>query len=141
MLAVVEHDQHPPVADPCGHDLVRAGRWRDIVDPDALGDGDRHALLVGDGHQVDPPDAVGCEPQQLGRDVLGQPGLAGATRARQRDEPVLTEVGDDLGDVVVAADQRGHRHRQVVGQHRDRLQRCELLRAARVPQLVDPFAT
>ena len=73
--------------------------------------GPRAASLIGASSASQTPSA---EPvQHPGRGLGGQPGLAGATRADEGDQPVPVEQLGDRGQVVVPADEAGELGRHV----------------------------
>ena len=63
--------------------------------------------------EVDDPDPVGELRFERARRLDREPALAHARRAGQRHEAVLVQQRRDLGELVVAADERGRRRREV----------------------------
>ena len=62
-----------------------------VGQPERAGGGGGHSVRVGDRRQVDVAHAVGQHVCQSSRDLQGQPGLADAAGAGQRDEPVVRD--------------------------------------------------
>ena len=126
LLEVVEHEQHPPVADVLGRRALSAEGGADRRE-DELG--------VVEGLQADPPDAVLVLVRDLGPGLHGEPRLARATRAGQRQQAHLRvgKEGEHFAELLLAADER----RRLLGQVRlvERLERREL----GVAELVEPL--
>ena len=81
MLAVVQHDQHVLRGQGIEQGL-QDGPARLPGDPQRLGDGRRHRVLVGDRGQLHQPDPITGPVQQLGGHLQAQPGLARTRRPR-----------------------------------------------------------
>ena len=65
----------------------------------------RHQLGTRQRRQLDDVDAVGVAVGQPGRDLVGEPGLAGAAGAGQGQQSSAAERLDDLGELASAADE------------------------------------
>ena len=88
VLAVVQHQQHLPVADePQQRVHRRAARL--VGQAERAGGRDRHHVGIGDRRQIDVPDAVAEFGGDLGRDLHRQPGLARPAGTGQGDQPVV----------------------------------------------------
>ena len=70
-------------------------------------------LPAADPPEVDDPDPVGELRFERARRLDREPALADARRAGQRHEAVLVQQRRDLGELVVAADERGRRRGEV----------------------------
>ena len=104
MLAVVQDDQQPPLGQlPGQRDLGRPRLGQRHVQHrrDRL----RHQLGTRERRQLDDVDAVGIAVGQPGRDLVGQPGLAGAAGAGQGEQSRAAERLADLGKLAPAADE------------------------------------
>ena len=88
-------------ASPCG------------VMPEHGRDRGRDRRRVADRRQLDHPHAVGELAGDLGADLERQPGLADPADAGQRDQPVRPHELGDLGDHLLAADERAQLLREV----------------------------
>ncbi len=142
MLAVVEHDQ----------DVLRGQRIEQRLqdgparlpgNPQRLGHGCRHGILVGDRGQLNQPDPVTGPVEQLSGHLQAQPGLTAPPSPGQRDQPRGLDQSPDFAQLPVASDERRQLGREIVRQRgtAQRAQRRELgLQAGRV-QLEEPFRT
>ena len=132
LLAVVETDEQPPVAELPGQ---RRERSLDRLDQHA--GGGRHLVghrpVLRDAGEVDPPDAVTPAADLLGEGVDRQPRLAAAARADERHRPLVGEQPVQLVQLVAAADERRRLDGQVVAPEVERAQRHRL----RVAELED----
>jgi hypothetical protein len=117
VFRIVHAQQRPAIADVVDR---RGERATDRLDEHARrrGDGFGDPGVVDQVGELDPPHAA-VEPVRLsGGNLQRQPGLAGAARPGQGHEPRLLERGGELGDVVVAAHERGQPHRETGRDHR-----------------------
>ena len=112
LLAVVEHDQHALHTD-VPHQLGRQRGVGRFLDPQHVGQGLEHTLAVVQRRQVDPPHAGVVAVGHLGGGLDGQPRLAAATRAEQRQQPGAGQPFLDRVELVLAANEAGGRLRQV----------------------------
>ena len=83
---------------------------------------------VADRRQLDHPHAVGELAGHLGADLERQPGLADPADAAQRDQPVRPHELGDLGDQLLAADERAQLLREVAREGVDAAEHGELRR-------------
>jgi len=114
LLEVVHHEQEPPVAQMVGQG-VGQGPPGDLGDPQGPGDRRRDQGGVGHRGQVDEEGAVAVlRPDPVG-DLEGQAGLAGAAGPGEGEQPGPSQEPDRLGDLVLAADERGELLGQVAG--------------------------
>ncbi len=112
VLAVVEHQEqlaHLQVLDDARRQrqagmLHAAQRGRDDL---------RHRVGVVGGRELAHPCTRGEARQHLCCDLHREPGLADAAGTSQRDQPCVVQQRGDACDVGVAADERGHLHREV----------------------------
>ncbi len=119
VLAVVEQDQGPAAGEQVDQPAESVPRRRHI----GLRSGGRqadagqhrlwHLVAAGGRGQLGQPDPVREAVEQPDSDLAGEPGLARATRAHQRDEPVPVEQVHDGGDVGIPADKAGELGRHV----------------------------
>ena len=110
MLAVIQHQQRPGLAQYLGHD-VQPGAGRDGRDGARHRAGDR--LRPGQRRQVDPPDPAGEIRCERGRQPQRQPGLAGAPGPGQREQPPLPQQIRAPGQVPGPAHERADLGREV----------------------------
>ena len=88
--------------------VVRAGlEHRAFPQPECGQYGMCHPGRVGHRSELDQPDTVRQLPQEVGADLAGQPGLSGAARPDQGEQPVPGEQFGDRGDVVGPTDEAG----------------------------------
>lgn len=113
MLAVVQHEEHPTVADEM---LQRIdGRATRLVgQAQRASDRDRHHGGMGDRGQVGIPDTVGITRRQFTRDLNCQTCLAGPAGTRQSHEAVIAQECADLGDLRCSSHEAGQLHRKVM---------------------------
>jgi hypothetical protein len=121
MLAVVQDEQAPPVAELLDQwvepgDGSRVGVLRVPADrPQAQegghGVGDRPR--VGQGRQLDQPHSVGQLPLRQAADLKGEAGLADPGRPGEGDQPALPQQPADGRQLLVPSDEAGQRGRQV----------------------------
>ena len=114
LLEVVEHQQHGLVTQVILERLQQRAVRR-LADPQGGSDGRRHQALVGDGSQLDEEDAIGVLTQAFGGHLQRQSGLAGATRAGERDQAGRVDQLAHRGDLRVPAHEARQLQRQVVG--------------------------
>jgi hypothetical protein len=135
LLEVVDHQQELLVAQALLHRLQDGASARL---GDGKGPGHRRGDQGGIGHrrQVREEGAILERGEELGRDLEGQAGLAGATRAGQGEQPGLLQQRPDLGDLLLPADEGGELHREVAGPGVQRPRRREVGREALDQQLV-----
>ena len=93
---------------------VEDGASGHLGDAQGPGHGRRNQRRVGHRGQVDEKGAVPELLQHLGGDLKGQPGLAGAPGSGEGEEPWPGEEPLDLGDLLLAADERGELRGEVV---------------------------
>ena len=124
VLAVVEDDQRPLRTQPANDaaEAVDAVFGEECSSADGAGDERR----LGHGREIDPPHTVGEGLGDLGGHLLGEPGLARAPEAGERDQPVLEDEPRDGVDGVEATDEGRQRDRQVVRDGVERAQRREV---------------
>lgn len=104
VLDVVQHQQHAPLAQvPAQGDRQRLGAR--VAQAERAGDGGQHVCRVAQRGEVDEHRAVGVLAAQPQRQLQGQPRLARATGADQREEPGRAEQHAGRRDLAVAADQ------------------------------------
>ena len=100
VLTVVDDQQHATGHQSLGELLDR--RTSGLAHAQGGAEGLGRARLVGDGGQIDEPDAV-MKAVNLGPGRLdGEPSLAGATRTGESYEPVVPQVPVDQQHVVVS---------------------------------------
>jgi hypothetical protein len=79
-------------------------------------------LLIGNGRQLDPPHAAREPIEHLRSDLQGEPRLATAARAHQRQQPRLSQRRPQLAQFPVAPDEASELDQQIVrprsGRHR-----------------------
>src|SRR5581483_10274018 len=95
LLEVVEQEQHPALADRRGEVALHT---------DHPGDRRLEQERVVDGGERNPEDAAVELRDELGRHLEGEPRLAAAARADERDEPVLARERDELRQLARTAD-------------------------------------
>jgi hypothetical protein len=78
-----------------------------VLGADDLGDRRLDELCVAERGERDPPDPVSVLLDELGRGLQSKPRLAGAAGAGQGDEPGGGEQLEQLGQLRLAADERG----------------------------------
>ena len=110
VLAVVEDDQRRPTAERLADDDLERGLG--LVDHVEGGGHCRHQAAAVDRDEVDERPSTREGRGEALRGRHGQPGLADAPRAHQRDHPVLADRGRHLGQVVDPADEARPRRRQ-----------------------------
>jgi hypothetical protein len=120
MLAVVEHQQQMLVADRLhdalhrGHRAAAAAREQaELPGAEQRQDRARQVERVGDRRELDHPDAVGHVFEHARARLDRQPGLAGPTRSRERDQPPAGQKVLDPRDVVPAPHEAGDLRPQV----------------------------
>src|SRR5262252_3208386 len=86
-----------------------------ILDAEDLRDAIGHESGVGNGAELDQPDAVGIALEHFGSDLQGDPRLADAPDTEQRHEAASLEQSLDLLDLALAPHKRRNARRQVVG--------------------------
>ena len=114
MLTVVQHQQHPTVADK-PQQRVHRGAARLIGQAQRADHRDRHQIGIGDRRQIDQPHPAAESTGDLGGDLHRQARFADTARAGERHEPV---VGQDLPHVVhfgFAAHETRELHRKMLG--------------------------
>ena len=106
MLAVVEQEQLPAIADVPGEgDLRRPVGGEPGVQ--RLGDRRADQLGLAERRQLDRPDPVGEILPPLPRKLQRQPGLAAAAGPGQGEEPRVAQQRRGLGQLALAADEAG----------------------------------
>ena len=117
VLAVVEHDQHAPLAD-----MLRdpAGKWRArrLADSECRRDGQRQTVGVLQRCQVHEPHAIGIGRQQVLGELECEARLAATADSRERQEPGFAKQPRALGALALAADEVRALARQVVRRRR-----------------------
>ncbi len=125
MLAVVDHQQEPSAGDGLGDGVdqldIALGR-----DAQCSGDGSGYRRRVTDRSELDQPHTVGELVGHLGADLEGESCLADAPDAAQRDEPVGPHQVGNIGQQLIATDERGQLLRQVAGERPQASKRREL---------------
>ncbi len=112
MLHVVEHEEYLLVAQSLGHHRHRVGvRARGGID--RVGDGGHDRVRSQQRCQLDVGDTVREAVTPPVRCCEGQPGLAHAAGAGERDQAPLTDQLDDPVDLGVPADEGGRREREL----------------------------
>ena len=113
VFAVVEHEQELLVLKVIRERLLQRPR-RLFLDLER----ERHGTLdlrpVGQGREIDQPDAIGELFDEIGGNLEGQPGLARTARARDGDQMVVMEPTLDLLDLALPPDEAGELDGQVV---------------------------
>jgi hypothetical protein len=113
VLAVVDDEQQPPVAD-----LLDEGVERRlggvVVQAQRVGGGQRDERRVVQPGQVDEAHAVREGPPDPGRDARGEPGLADAARPGQRHQPCAGQQLASVGQFATPVDEAGRLDRQPV---------------------------
>ena len=113
VLAVVQHEDEPLGRQGVDEPVQRLGDLPGLQEADRLGDADRdqhglgHVERTAYARQGDEPHAVGRRGGQPARGLAGEPGLAGAAGAGERDEPGRGEQLADAVDLLLAADEAG----------------------------------
>ncbi|MGD0246170.1 MAG: hypothetical protein ABSB59_38380 [Streptosporangiaceae bacterium] len=113
MLEVVQHQQHPAIAQRQRQQAGQRGRVP-FVHPQLPGDGVEHQVRIAQRRQVDEHRPVGEVARHPFGHLDGQPGLADAARAGEDQQPgaVAADQVDDGRGHAVPADQRRQRPRQ-----------------------------
>ena len=137
-LAGIEDQQETPVHRVL-HDGVQHRPARFGTQPQGLGHGKRYQLRVGDRGQISEPGAVRVLVGDRGRDLHRQPGLTGAARPDDVDQPPPAHQVGEFGALGRPADEGGHRARQVVRRLGHRARPGKLPRQAGGDQLVQPL--
>ena len=70
-------------------------------------DGQRHPLCVEERRQIDVPDAIRKRSENPLRELDGEPALAAAADARQREQPRVVEQRCALLDILFMTDETG----------------------------------
>ena len=112
LLEVVGHEQELPVAEVVAQRL-QDGAAGCLGDPQGPGQDGGDQVRVGDRGQVGEEGAVAVAGQQLGRDLEGQAGLAGAAGAGEGEQPGPSQQPPGLGGLPLPADERGELGGQV----------------------------
>ncbi len=105
MLAIVDDQQQPPPSERVGDGVDQRGVAL-RGDAQRGRDGRGHRGRLADRRQLDHPHSVGKLARELGTDLDRQPGLADTADSAQCDQPVRSHQLDDLGDQILAADER-----------------------------------
>ena len=106
LLEVVGHEQEPPVAEVVAQRL-QDGAAGCLGDPQGPGQDGGDQVRVGHRGQVGEEGAVAVAGQQLGRDLEGQAGLAGAAGAGEGEQPGPSQQPPGLGGLPLPANERG----------------------------------
>ena len=106
LLEVVRHEQEPPVAEVVAQRLQDGAAGR-LGDPQGPGQDGGDQVRVGHRGQVGEEGAVAVAGQQLGRDLEGQAGLAGAAGAGEGEQPGPSQQPPGLGGLPLPANERG----------------------------------
>ena len=125
MLTVVEYHQQL-LRSQRRHQTLRDRLPRPLLHPQRVGDHIGHLARITQRSQLAQPDPIAIAGQDLRGGLHRESGLAHTTHADQGHHPALRQRLDDVGDVVVAPDERGHLQRQVGRERIQRTQRREL---------------
>jgi len=113
LLEVVENQEQLLAAEVLLHPVQRPLLPADL-DPEGVRDGRRDQLRVADRRERDPERAVPEVAGGLGRELEGEAGLPGASRAGEGEQAGPAEQGQPIGDLALAPDERGELRGQVV---------------------------
>ena len=111
VLAVVQ-DQQQPVPAHRHHEVVDLPLGEPVVQAVRLRDRARHQRRLGPAGQLDHRDAAVVPGRQVAGDPQGEPGLADAAGAGQRDQPCVREQVDDLAELPATTDEAGELGRE-----------------------------
>ena len=136
MLAVVDHEQHTLAGEMPGEPLERVAS-AEVADAESRGCGVGNALRIGDGCEVDPPDAVGMCLPDIGGDLGGEPGLSTTPHADQRDHARPGHEALKVGQLPLTSDEAGGLDRKVVGQRTEGAKRWKPRGELRMRDLED----
>src|ERR1700731_1063446 len=113
MFAVVEHYQHPTLADKPDERVDR--RTAGLVgQTEGAGYRDGPHCRIGNRRKVDIAHAVAEFGRDPARDLDGETRLAGTACTGQRHEPVVAQQLSHLGNVRAATDKAGQLRRKVM---------------------------
>ena len=133
MLEVVEENEERPAAEEAGEVVRRPDRLRELRGEE---------LGIGEPRERHPEDAVGERPDELGRDLERESGLAGAAGPGDRHEArPVREHGDELLELALAPDERHRDDREIGGVERPerrKLPVSELEEALVSDQVLEP---
>jgi hypothetical protein len=139
VLAVVQHQQHRPVADVVGNHPDRPST-RLRGEANRVEHRARQRTRIAHRRQLHPPHPTVEVVDRLGGDLQRQPGLSDTARADQRHQPVVTHRRQHRRSLRHATDQRCQTGRQVVAEHTERSQRPEVDVPMTIAQLPRPLS-
>ena len=134
MLAVVDQQEQRLGSQVIGQAVEQPA-------PGLLGKTERGGDLVGDqggvrdGRELDQPDAVDIPIHEVGADLQHEPRLARPAGPDQADQPMRVGQGAGLGQLTLAADERGELRRKIRPKRAQRAQRREVARQVGCDQL------
>jgi hypothetical protein len=117
VFAVVEHQEHRPVAE-MTEELVLARRRGRVAHTQCGQHRVGHELGVGDAGQPDEADAVRVVVRHRSRHLERQAGLPHAAGSGDGEQPVVLEQARDPAEVLLAAEERGEPEREPVRRRR-----------------------
>src|SRR5262249_43071998 len=135
-FAIVEHHEHPPLGE-VAHQAFDAGAQE--VEAEAGGDGLPQQLGVRERRQVNKEDTLGEVLHEASGSLEGEARLAASTDSGQGHQLASENTLAHLGELVVAADERGPLDRKVVAQRFEGTKRGELASKAGRADLESPL--
>ena len=137
MLAVVQHQQHRPVADVVGNNPDRSST-RLRREANRVEHRTRQRTRIAYRRQLDPPRPTVEVLDRLGGNLQSQPRLSDTARADQRHQPAVPQCRQHRRSVRFPTDQRCQTCRQVVAEHTERAQRPDVDVTIAITQLPRP---
>jgi hypothetical protein len=139
VLAVVQHQQHRPVADVVGNHPDRPST-RLRGEANRVEHRARQRTRIAHRRQLHPPHPTVEVVDRLGGDLQRQPGLSDTARADQRHQPAVTQRRQHRRSVRFPTDQRCQTGRQVVAERTPRSQRPKVDVMTAITQLPHPLS-
>ena len=136
VFAVVDDEQCASISEPSDHGVEQLDLGGGLH-PEDIGDRCQHRARLTERRELDVPDAIGVDVDEIGGDLQGEAGLPAAAGSGQREQSGVLDQGMDLGEIRLAADERSELCRQVVGHLVDAPERTEHVGEVRVAHLED----